>query len=92
MKFVAYKEETVGGSVGQGFHMTFQNGLTCSVAFGSANYCDLGKTTAEVWAWDGNGEPVSVPGFHSRDVVGHLSPDDVLFYLSAVASMVGDNV
>ena len=92
MKFEAYNDKTVGGHVSRGFRMSFANGLTCSVAFGTYNYADGGKTTAEVWAWDGNGEPVDVPGFHSRDVVGHLSPDDVLFYLSVVASMVGDNV
>jgi len=35
-----------------GFQMTFQNGCTISVQFNGRNYCDEGKTTAEVAAWD----------------------------------------
>jgi hypothetical protein len=35
-----------------GFQMTFQNGCTISVQFNGRNYCDEGKTTAEVAVWD----------------------------------------
>lgn len=37
-----------------GFHMTFDNGVTVSVMFGKYNYCDQGETTAEVAVWDQN--------------------------------------
>jgi hypothetical protein len=35
-----------------GFQMTFQNGCTISIQFNGHNYCDEGKTTAEVAVWD----------------------------------------
>lgn len=83
-KFVAYNNP-IGhrGDVQRGFQMTFANGITVSVAFGSMNYCDNGKTTAEVWCWDANGNSVSVPGY-GKDVVGHLSPEEVLSYMNLV--------
>jgi hypothetical protein len=70
-----------------GFKMTFANGCTASVAFGTVNYCDQGKNTAEVWAWNVFGNSVVVPGFSDGDVVAHVSPDDVLKYLAAVAAL-----
>lgn len=82
--FEAYNYE---GFCRQGFRMTFANGCTVSVAFGSCNYCDQGKTTAEVWAWDKANEPVSVPGFSNGNVAGHLTPDQVLAYMNAVQQL-----
>ena len=35
-----------------GFQMTFANGCTISVQFAKGSYCDLGKTTAGVAAWN----------------------------------------
>jgi len=83
-KFEAYNS-LIGqrGASQQGFKMTFANGITVSVAFGNLNYCDKGKTTAEVWCWDSNGNSVSVPGY-GKDVVGHLSPEEVLSYMNLV--------
>jgi hypothetical protein len=55
---------------GKGFHITFENGWTVSVQWGSGNYCDNysrpysentlcgaeGSQTAEIAAWDANGK------------------------------------
>ena len=38
-----------------GFKMTFSNGCTISVIFGKHTYSDEGQTTAEVAAWDSEG-------------------------------------
>lgn len=84
--FEAYRQKTEF-YLQQGFKMTFANGYTVSVAFGSFNYCDQGETTAEVWAWDKANKPISVPGFSEGDVVGHLTPDRVLAYMNAVKSL-----
>ena len=86
--FHAYHNHATNDCVRQGFQMVFANGVRASVAFGSFNYCDKGVTTAEVWAWnDATGNPVTVPGFSSGDVVGHLSADTVVQYLAAVAAL-----
>jgi hypothetical protein len=86
-KFEAYKRATVD-VVQQGFKVEFANGMVASVAFGSFNYCDGGKNTAEVLAWKAsNFVSVSVPGFSEGNVVGHLSPEDVVKYLAAVAAL-----
>ena len=39
----------------EGFAMTFQNGCTISVQFSKHTYSDEGHTTAEVAAWDDQG-------------------------------------
>lgn len=39
-----------------GFQMTFSNGCTISVMFGKYTFSDGGETTAEVAAWNGDGE------------------------------------
>ena len=39
-----------------GFHMTFNNGCTISVMFGKYTFSDGGETTAEVAAWNGDGD------------------------------------
>ena len=38
-----------------GFKMTFSNGCSISVIFGKHTYSDGGQTTAEVAAWNSNG-------------------------------------
>ena len=38
-----------------GFQMTFSNGCTISVIFGKHTYSDGGETTAEVAAWNSDG-------------------------------------
>ena len=39
-----------------GFKMTFSNGCTISVIFGKYTYSDGGETTAEVDAWNSDGD------------------------------------
>ena len=77
-----------------GFHMVFENGYTISVQFGKANYSDKGKTTAEVAAWDSNGEWIQL-GEHD-DVKGWCSPEEVVEIMNKVAnsefSNVGDDI
>jgi hypothetical protein len=86
MKFDAY-DRTYRDVRQHGFKMTFANGCTASVAFGTSAYCDQGNSTAEVWAWNVYGNSVAVPGFSEGDVVAHVSPDDVVKYLAAVAAL-----
>ena len=38
-----------------GFQLTFSNGCTISVVFGKHTYSDGGETTAEVAAWNSDG-------------------------------------
>lgn len=39
----------------EGFQMTFGNGCTISVVFGKYTFSDNGETTAEVAAWNSDG-------------------------------------
>jgi len=70
----------------KGFHITFPNGNTASVQWGTGNYCDptLGvfqSPTAEVWWWDAKGNS-------SEDVRGRLTPLEVFEFLAWVANHV----
>ena len=69
----------------QGFKMTFNNGYTISIQFGSGNYCDEGETTAEVAVWDSNGDWVRLEP--NDDVRGHCSPEEVLEVMKMVESL-----
>lgn len=77
---------------GKGFHMTFANGWTASVQFGSTNYiqgypnnlpghCE--SPDAEIAAWDTEG---NWHDFDGRGVKGWVSPDDVLAFLQLIAA------
>ncbi len=73
---------------GNGFWITFRNGNTVSVQFGVGNYSDMGKTTAEVAAWDRNGDWLHPKGWKWHDdVQGRQTPEDVARFIAAVASM-----
>jgi hypothetical protein len=54
MKNKAFKTTTELG-FHDGFQMTFKNGCTISVQFSKHTYSDAGETTAEVAAWDNQG-------------------------------------
>ena len=54
MKDKAFKTMVERG-YNEGFQMTFENGCTISVQFGKHTYSDAGETTAEVAAWDNQG-------------------------------------
>lgn len=82
---------------GRGFHMTFDNGWTASVQWGSGNYCenfDLdarsadanaganGSKTAEIAAWD---KDRNWYNFGDDTVKGYVTPNEVLTFLNMVA-------
>jgi hypothetical protein len=78
-----------------GFQMTFQNGCTISVQFNGRNYCDEGKTTAEVAAWNSDGEwmvyddnkwVVLIGG--ETDVMSHQTPDDVSKLIYTLSNVI----
>ena len=85
----------------KGFHLTFANGWTVSVQWGTANYCDnrsmnyddslkpaKPSTTAEIAAWDANGKWFD---FGNDNVKGHVSADDVSVFIVGIASMWPSN-
>lgn len=72
-----------------GFHMTFENGWTVSVQFGSINYCNNkfhtpgagGCTNAEVAFWN------DAIGGSMLEPEGWQTPDQVLVIMQKVAAM-----
>lgn len=83
----------------KGFNMTFANGITASVQWGTGNYCDnyfskdfsfskeASSNTAEVAAWNENDEWVTNKFCDiCDDVAGYLSPDEVLQFLNSCAN------
>ena len=77
-----------------GFQMTLQNRCTISVQFNERSRCDQGKTTAEVAAWDENGNWISWNGNDwitildgTTDVMSHQTSDDVATMISTLAKL-----
>ena len=82
----------------KGFHITFENGWTVSVQFGSGNYCDnydmvpRSRTplsaNAEVAAWVKGGD------WHRFDdgetVRGYMTPAEVLAFMNEIAAKEQD--
>ncbi len=75
----------------RGFAMTFANGITVSVRWGEANYCDQ-TTTAEVAAYRKSNDEFGPVWVHAEgfdydgdDVLGHLSPDEVARFIYIVS-------
>lgn len=89
--FTAYEPHGAGSEFApKGFSITYGNGYTVNVCFGTVNYADNGETTAEVAVWnDSYGEPfVRVPGFtpiHDQ-VTGHVTPEELTALLVRVSS------
>ena len=89
----------------KGFGITFQNGFTISVQWGTFNYCekknletDIGEEmktnrweskNAEIAIFNKDNEMVSI-GNHD-EVIGWLSPDEVAKVISIVSSSTTDN-
>ena len=77
-----------------GFQMDFANGCTISVQFKKGNYCDQGETTAEVAAWNGDGDWmiweddswVVLPDKYS-DVMSYQTTDDVAMLISELVKL-----
>ena len=82
MKSKAFKTTTELG-YHDGFQMTFENGCTISVQFGKHSYSDAGETTAEVAAWDNQGNWLMFDGEkwfeieESSDVMSHQTAGEV---------------
>lgn len=73
--------------INQGFTMTYPNGITVSIRWGSMSYSD-GKTTAEVAAWyntsnDEDREWIHVPEFNygGDDVLCNMSPVEITRFM-----------
>lgn len=68
----------------QGFTMTYPNGITVSIRWGTVSYSD-GQTTAEVAAWwnDKHNSWVHVPEFEygGDDVLPHLTTVEVTRFM-----------
>ena len=89
MKFRAENNE-----IHHGFQMTFENQCTISVQFSKYNYSDQGKTTAEVAAWNGNGDWMMWNGDNwnvltngDTDVMPRQTTDDVAMLISELVKM-----
>ena len=89
MKFKAENNE-----LHHGFQMTFQNGCTISVQFSKHNYSDQGKTTAEVAAWNSNGDwfyfddnKWNIIENKDTDVMSHQTTDDVARMISELVKL-----
>lgn len=80
----AFNVETLEGFL-KSFRMTFANGYGVSVIMGEGTYCDKGATTAEVAVLAPNGEFHQMPG-ESDDVIGHMTPEQVLSLMNEVAA------
>ena len=77
-----------------GFQMTFANGCTISVQFSKHNYSDQGETTAEVAAWNSNGDWMIWNGDNwvvltngDTDIMSHQTPDDVARMISELVKL-----
>lgn len=74
-----------------GFHMTFENGWTISVQFGSGNYISNREhegtsADAEIAAWPASGEWYTFEDSGDQ-VLGWQSPADVLRWMNFFANM-----
>lgn len=85
---------------GKGFQMTFDNGWTVSVQWGTGNYGDhymvsdsstdadvgaKGSSTAEIAAWDKDGNWYQVSEYDM--VRGYVSTDEVLAFMTKIAAL-----
>ena len=77
-----------------GFQMDFANGCTISVQFSNRSYCDQGETTAEVAAWNGNGDWMVWYGDNwvvltdrDSDIMTHQTTDDVAMLISELVKL-----
>jgi len=89
MKFRAEKNDWH-----HGFQMDFANGCTISVQFSKGNYCDEGKTTAEVAVWNGDGDWMTWEGSYWKiypngetEVMPRQTTDDVAMLISELVKL-----
>jgi hypothetical protein len=89
-------------TMNKGFHMKFANGFSVSVQWGLGNYCAnkwgegrFGEPVpacpdAEVAAFDPEGNIINLAT--GDQVVGWLTADEVLTFMTAVAALSADNI
>lgn len=77
-----------------GFQMDFANGCTISVQFSKGNYSDGGKTTAEVAAFNSNGDWMTWEDVYWKvypsgetEVMTHQTTDDVAMLISELVKL-----
>jgi len=77
-----------------GFQMTFGNQFTISVQFSKHNYSDQGETTAEVAAWNSNGDwfyfddnKWNIIENKDTEVMSHQTTDDVAIMISELVKL-----
>lgn len=87
-------------TLNRGFQITFQNGLTISVQWGTVNECgrrdfnkkleddlkypDTVSYTAEIAIWDENGNEIQ---FENGPVKGYCTPSEVAEYITMVSEI-----
>lgn len=77
---------------GEGFHITFANGYTCSVQWGPYHYCDhvskepCSARTAEIAYFKGTGPLIEFPEVNDA-VKSRVSADEVAVWLAKVAAL-----
>jgi hypothetical protein len=87
-----HKDSKTGfGSGETGFHITFENGWTASVQWGSGNYCDDRWTPREPNHVSANAEIAAFKGDkwhkwrgHGDSVKGWMNPAEVVKFLKMV--------
>ena len=89
-------------TMNKGFHIKFDNGFAVSVQWGRGNYCANkyiegrfgdavpSSTTAEVAAFDPEGNMIDLAT--GDQVVGYLTANEVLAFMTAVANLTADNI
>ena len=94
MKKINMKFKAENNEFHHGFQMTFDNGCTISVQFSKYNYSDQGETTAEVAAWNGNGDWMmwnednwNVLTNGDTDVMPRQTTDDVAMLISELVKL-----
>ena len=81
----------------KGFRITFANGWTVSVRWGPMNYCQAGSLAnlngqwqsedAEIAAWKGKERDREWYDFGYDQVLGYMSPAEVLEFMNKVAGI-----
>lgn len=68
-----------------GFHIKLNNGWTFSCQWHTLAYCDDGKTTCEIAAWDVNGEWFTFP--NGQNVLGWVTPDELIDWMIQIRDL-----
>ena len=89
-------------TAGKGFQITFENGWTVSVQFGSGNYCENRWTRKDLFdlydplSHDVSSKDAEVTRWYGEkddmdEPTGYMSPDDVAKYIAKTAKLEAIN-